>query len=319
MLTDLPVTLLDIYHAYARIRPWVRHTPLVKASSFKGNVWLKLENQQETGAFKLRGATNRLLTLREEEKKQGVVACSTGNHGRAVAFAANRLGVRSVICMSELVPQNKVDAVRSLGAEVRIIGRSQDDAQKEMDKLVREGMIPVPPFDHPEVVAGQGTIALEILEDQPDIDTILVPLSGGGLIAGIALALKIITPSIRVIGVSMERGAAMYASQQAGKPVEVEELPTLADSLGGGIGLNNRVTFPIVRECVDDIILLTEEEIAHGMRHLYFHEQQVVEGAGAVGAAALLAGKVPDTGNIATILSGKNIDMHAFHRVMNKT
>ncbi len=174
----------------------------------------------------------------------------------------------------------------------------------------------VPPFDDPLVIAGQGTIGLELLEDCPELAAVLVPLSGGGLIAGVALAVKTAKPQAQVIGVSMVRGAAMHASLAAGRPVEVGELPTLADSLGGGIGLANRWTFPMVRELVDEVVLLEEEEIAAGIRHAYWDEQEIVEGAGAVGIAALLAGKIRPPGPAAVVLSGRNIDMELHHHLV---
>jgi threonine dehydratase len=202
---------------------------------------------------------------------------------------------------------------------VRIVGRSQDEAQQEVERLVAEkGLVMVPPFDHPAVVAGQGTLGLEIVEQMPDVAIVLVPVSGGGLAAGVAAAVKACRPATRVIGLTMERGAAMQASLAAGKPVLVEEQPSLADSLGGGIGLDNRVTFRMCRELLDDIILLTEAEIAAGMRHAYAEEREILEGAGAVGIAALLAGKINNIeGPIAVVLSGRNVDMELHLRVMN--
>jgi threonine dehydratase len=174
----------------------------------------------------------------------------------------------------------------------------------------------LPPFDHPDIIAGQGTLGLELMEDCPELETALVPLSGGGLIAGVALAVKTVKPSARVIGISMTRGAAMHASLEAGRPVEVEELPTLADSLGGGIGLGNRWTFRMVRELVDGIVLLDEAEIAEAIRHAYGQEQEVVEGSGAVGIAALLTGKVRPRGPSVAVLSGRNIDMGLHQRLI---
>ena len=176
----------------------------------------------------------------------------------------------------------------------------------------------IPPFDHPHVIAGQGTLGLEILQQVPDLDTVLVQLSGGGLISGIALALKAQHPEVRIIGISMERGAAMAVSQAAGKPVEVEELPTLADSLGGGIGLDNHYTFTMVRDLVDEIILLEEDEIADGIRHAYFNEQVIIEGGGAVGLAALLADKARPGAKTVVLLSGKNIDMQLHRKIINQ-
>jgi threonine dehydratase len=317
------VTLRDVYEARRAIAPWVRRTPLKVSRSLStlagANVYLKLETVHDTGAFKIRGATNHLLHLTEEERARGVVTVSTGNHGRAVAYAAKRLGMRAVVCMSELVPGNKVEGVRDLGAEVRIVGRSQDDAEVEAHRLVsEEGMIPVHPFDDPHVIAGQGTIGIELLEDLPEIDGVIVPLSGGGLMGGIALALKSASPDIRVIGVSMERGPAMVESIRAGNPVPVEEVETLADSLGGGIGLENRYTFNLVREYVDDYLLVSEEEIAEAMRYLYANEGIIAEGGASVGVAALLAGRVDDVqGNVVCVISGSNVDMELFSRILN--
>src|SRR5690625_1772131 len=274
-------TLRDLHLARQRTRGLIRRTPLVRSDSLSESngapVYLKLENLQETGAFKLRGATNRLLTLMPDERARGVVTVSTGNHGRAVAFAARRLGMRAVVCLSHLVPENKKAAIRALGADLRVIGSSQDEASAEAERLVRdEGLIYVPPFDDFDVIAGQGTLGLEIVEACPEVEEVLVPLSGGGLIAGVALAVKGSLPGTRIVGLSMERGPAMYRSLQAGEPVEVREEESLADSLGGGIGLGNRFTFPLVRELVDDVLLLSETEIAAGMRHLFREDRLVV-------------------------------------------
>lgn len=272
-------------------------------------VFLKLENRQPTGSFKLRGATNAVLSLSGNEREWGLVTASTGNHGRALAHAASTQGLTATICLSSLVPRNKVEAIRALGADVRIIGKSQDDAMEEVMRLVRdESMNAISPFDDPRIIAGQGTVGLEIVEDLPELDTVLVPLSGGGLAAGVAAAVKAKLPQARVIGISMKRGAAMQASLEAGRPVNVEEQDTLADSLGGGIGLDNRWTFEMCRSLLDDVILLDEEEIAAGIRHAATQEGEVIEGAAAVGIAALLSGRIKPTGPTAIIVSGGNID-----------
>jgi threonine dehydratase len=208
--------------------------------------------------------------------------------------------------------------VQALGAEVRIVGRNQDDAEVVAKELAAErGLTFVSPFDDPFVIAGQGTIGLELLEDLPALDCVLVPLSGGGLIGGIALALKSADPRIRVIGVSMERGPAMIRSLEAGRPVAVEEEASLADSLGGGIGLDNRYTFALVRDYMDETVLVGETEIADAMRHCYWQERQIVEGGAAVGVAALLAGKAAPPGdNIVVLLSGGNVDMGRFTEIV---
>jgi threonine dehydratase len=312
----LSLSLADVLAARRAIAGIAVRTPLVPSphmSRLAGHeVLYKLETTQPVGAFKLRGAVNAVAAL--PPGTAGVTCCSTGNHGRALAFAARAKGLRAVVCMSSLVPQAKVDGIRALGAEVRIVGRSQDEAAVESRRLaVEEGLTEVPPFDHPLVVAGQGTIGLEMLEDRPDLAAILVPLSGGGLAAGVALAAKAIKPSIRVVGVTMDRGAAMRDSIRAGHPVEVDEVASLADSLGGGIGLDNRLTFPLCRDLLDDCILVGEDEIRDAIQTLYFEDRMVAEGAAVVGIAAIKSGRLREFGGpVATILTGRNVDMGVF-------
>ncbi|ARE83685.1 threonine dehydratase [Roseovarius sp. TM1035] len=310
--------LADVYAAAQVISGVADRTPLVPSpymSAVTGDDFLlKLENMQPIGAFKLRGALNAVAGAQDAA---GVTCCSTGNHGRGVAYAARARGLRAVICMSDLVPQAKVEGIRALGAEVRIIGRSQDAAQTEVERLVAEdGLTEISPFDDPLVIAGQGTIGLEIMAARPDTQTLLVPLSGGGLAAGVALAAKTIKPSLRVIGISMDRGAAMYESIRAGHPVEVEEVPSLADSLGGGVGMQNRLSYAMCRDLLDDVILVTEEEIYHAMQVLYYEDRIVAEGACVVGLAAVLSGKLAPQGPTATIITGRNLDMALFTKVM---
>ena len=316
------ITLRDLYVARARITPWIRRTPLVPSPSLSAlagaQVSLKLETAQDTGAFKLRGATNFIRASGEAARAPGVVTVSTGNHGRAVAHAARRVGARAVVCMSELVPGNKREAIEALGAETRIVGRSQDEAEVEARRLVaEEGFVLVHPFDDPLVIAGQGTVGIEILEDRPEVDTVIAALSGGGLISGVALALKAADPRTRIVGVTMAQGAAMYESVRAGRPVEVEEEHSLADSLGGGIGLDNRHTFELARALVDDYVLVSEPEIVRAMQHLYRHDRVIAEGGGAVAVAAVLEGAVPAlSGNVVCIVSGGNVDMAVFTRIV---
>ena len=316
------VSLADIEAAVETLAGQLRETPLVRSESLSAgtgaDIFLKLEHHQSTGSFKLRGATNAVRRLTDEERARGVVGVSTGNHGRGLAYAAREAGVSCIICMSRLVPANKVDGIKAQGAEVRIVGESQDDAQVEVDRLVaEEGRTMLPPFDHPHVIAGQGTLGLEILAQLPEAETLVVPVSGGGLIAGVARAAKALKPGIRIASVSMERGAAMVESQRAGKPIPVAELATLADALGGGIGLDNRYTFAMVRELVDELHLVSEEQIADAVSHAYWQEQQIVEGSGAVGIAALKAGLIEDPGVCVVVLSGGNIDMALHNRLIN--
>lgn len=309
------ITLRHVFLAQQTIAPLARRTPLIPSAALTDHagtaVHLKLEALQETGAFKLRGAANKILNLAPEEKERGVVTVSTGNHGRAVAYVARRLGIQAVICLSELVPANKVEALQRLGAEIVIHGRSYDDAGERAAQLEAErGLTMIHPFDDPEIIAGQGTIGLEVLQELPTVDTVLVPLSGGGLISGIGLALKSADPAIRVVGVSMERAPVMYHSLRAGKPVQMPEEPTLADSLRGGIGLDNRYTFSLVKRYVDDVVLVTEEEIAAAMAFALHEHHLALEGGGAVGIAALLYHKVADLGKTtAVVLSGGNVNM----------
>ncbi|MEQ8896450.1 MAG: hydroxyectoine utilization dehydratase EutB [Roseovarius sp.] len=311
-------TLADIHAAAQVLRGVADGTPLVPSpfmTEAGGQEFLlKLENMQPIGAFKLRGAFNAVANVMDAP---GVTCCSTGNHGRGVAFAAREKGMRAVIYMSELVPQAKVDGIRALGAEVRIAGRSQDEALAESLRLVEEeGLVEISPFDDAAVIAGQGTIGLEMLAKRPDLETILVPLSGGGLAAGVALAAKAIKPHIRVVGITMDRGAAMYESIKAGHPVEVEEVASLADSLGGGIGMANKLSFPMCRDLLDDVVLVSEEEIYHAMQVLYYEDRIVAEGACVVGMAAVLNGKVTLSGPTATIVTGRNLDMEMFTRMV---
>lgn len=318
MPTDA-LTLADVLAAASVIRGKADGTPLVPSHHLSERagyeVLLKLETAQPMGAFKLRGALNAMEGV--PAGAPGVVCCSTGNHGRAVAYAARQRGLRSVVCMSALVPEAKVAGIRALGAEVRIVGLSQDDAAEESVRLcAAEGLWQIPPFDDARVIAGQATIGLELLAARPDLEMILVPLSGGGLAAGVALAAKAIKPQIRVVGVSMERGAAMQASLMAGRPVEVTEYPSLADSLGGGIGLDNRLTFAMCRDLLDDVVLVSEESLRDAMQVLFHEERMVAEGASVAGIAAILTGAVRMAGPVATILTGRNLDMTGFAAVV---
>lgn len=316
----MTLTLKNIEAARQAISGKVVRTPLLPSlhlsKVFDNPIFLKMETMQPTGAFKIRGATNAALNVPVGTRT--LTCCSTGNHGRSVAYAARKLGLNAVIFMSSLVPQTKIDGISALGAEIRIVGTSQDDALAACQDLACEdGISEISPFDDPFVISGQGTIGLEILEDLPEIQTLLVPLSGGGLAAGVALAAKSIKPSLRVIGLTMDRGAAMNASIIAGRPVEVPEFPSLADSLGGGIGLANELSFSMCCELLDEIILVTEDEIYQAMQVLYYEDSHVAEGASVVGIAAGLAGKISHTnGSVATIITGRNVDMREYTKVV---
>ncbi|QUW22554.1 hydroxyectoine utilization dehydratase EutB [Sporosarcina sp. Marseille-Q4063] len=311
-----------IWKARNNIQNIIVETPLISSPVLSdrmgAEVYLKLENLQDIGAFKVRGAANKIISLTEEKKQCGVATFSTGNHGLAVAYVARKLGIKATVCISSRVPLAKVDAIRRAGADIVIIGESQDDAEKYCYELQeKHGMTVIKPFDDLEVIAGQGTIGLELLEALPDLDAVIVPLSGGGLIAGVAIALKSVNPMIQVIGVSMEGASVMNESIQAGKPVVLQEQDTLADSLLGGIGLNNEYTFDIVKNYVDDIILVSEDEIAQGMTFMVEHHRMVVEGAAAVGIAAIIQGKIQGRyKKVGTIITGNNIDFSVILEIL---
>lgn len=318
------ITLRDIYMARKRLAPIIRRTPLINSPSLTEYVgvpvYLKLDNLQHTGAFKIRGAANMILTLTADEKARGVITFSSGNHGRAVAYIAKQLGIKAVICLSKHVPSYRVEAIKRLGGEAVVYGKSQDEAMYHASELAKKQRLAwINTADDPCIIAGHGTIGLELLEDLPEIDTAIVPLSGGGLISGVALALKSANPAIRVIGVSPEVAPAMYHSLKAGHPVEIEEKDSIADSLLGGIGLDNQYSFRMVQEYVDDVILLSEEEIAEGMAFALHKDGLIVEGGGAVGIAALLTQKVRDIGEkIVLHVSGGNVDIPLLLKIAQK-
>lgn len=318
------LNLADIYTARARTAGFPRRTPVIEdprlGAALGGTVVLKAENLQKTGSFKIRGAANKILSLSLRERDRGVIAVSTGNHGRAVAYVAREAGASAVVCVSEAVPKNKLDAIRALGAELIMGGMTYDESEEHAERLREQrGLVMVHPFDDPTVIAGQGTIGIELLEDFPEVDTAVVPLSGGGLISGIGLTLKSARDDLHLVGVSMALGPAMVESLKAGKVVEVEEEPTLADALAGGIGKDNRYTLPLVQRLVDETVLLSESEIAGGIVYALEEHHLVVEGAGAVGLAALLYGKVKGLGkNVAVVLSGSNLNVEVLVRIASE-
>ncbi|MEC5423052.1 hydroxyectoine utilization dehydratase EutB [Virgibacillus sp. C22-A2] len=312
-MPESTVTLRDIWIARKRITPFINRTPLIYSpalSEIAGtSVHLKLENLNVSGSFKIRGAANKILSLTSEEKSRGVTTFSTGNFGMSVAYLAQQIGIKAVICISKRVPKAKVDALKQSGAEVEIYGESQDDAEQRSYELEKEqGLTVIHPFDDPSIIAGQGTIGLELLEELPEIDTVIGGLSGGGLHSGLGVALKSTDPSIQIIGVSTDKGATMYESIEAGKPITIKEQDTLADSLLGGIGLANQYTFELVQRVVDDILLVSEEEIAAGMNFMLDKHRMVIEGAAAAGIGAVLADKVKLGSHVAVVISGSSVD-----------
>ena len=315
------ISLDRIIEAHKKIAPYVNYTPLVYSDFLSQNrtVKLKLESFQITGSFKLRGAMNKLLSLSEEQKTRGVIAVSTGNHGKGVAYASSLLGIKSTIYMSSMVPQYRKEAIESLGAKVEIIGSNSDEADlhaREVSK--KENIILIHPFDDEDIIAGQGTVGLEMLKEFPEVDTVIIPTSGGGLIGGIALALKLQKPSVKVIAVSMERGPSMYESLKHGKPVDVEELETLADCLGGSIGLDNQYTFNIAKEIIDDFVLVDEDKIAEGIRLNFLEHRLVTEGAAATSVMVVKDHLSSHLGkNIICLICGGNIESKLFTKIIS--
>ncbi len=322
MSNSIP-SISDVFEATTRVYPIARVTPLLPsgfiAKEFKAkSVMLKCEFLQETGSFKIRGAANKIGSLTDEEKKRGVITFSTGNHGKAVSFVASHYLVPSLVCLSNRVPQYRVKAIEALNGVVIQEGNSQDEAEKAYLRIMEEKrMIPVVPFDDPYITSGQGTISLEIFNQHPDVDTLIIPLSGGGLLGGMAMAMKHIKPRVRIIGVSIARSPAMLQSLKEGKVVQVEEKDTIADSLLGGIGFDNSYTYNLVKQFVDEHVVVDEKEIKEAMR-LYFYEHGlVVEGGGAVSLAAILSNKV-DISNrhVVMPLTGRNVDYDTYLKVI---
>jgi threonine dehydratase len=283
-------------------------------------VYLKCENLQRTGSYKIRGAYNRLSKLTEEEKSRGVVAASAGNHAQGVAFAARELGIKATIFMPVGVALPKLSATRDYGAEVILRGTTVTEPLLAAAEYAREtGAILIPPFDHVDVVTGQGTLGLEILDQVPDLETVIVPIGGGGLISGVASALKQRAARdgrrIRVIGVQAENAAAYPPSLEAGEAVMISILPTIADGIA--VAKPGLLNFEIVRDAVDEIVTVTEDDTARALLVLLERAKLVVEPAGAVAVAAILAGKVTPTGPTVAILSGGNIDPLLMQRVIS--
>jgi threonine dehydratase len=319
------LTMAQVLASSKRIASIATRTPLKPSLSLSNDlgrpVSLKMETLQATGAFKLRGATNAILSLSDEARSRGVVTASSGNHGRAVAYVAKALGIPASICLSDLVPQSKVEAIRRLGADVHVGGKDQDAAMDVAHNIEStQGMSFISPFDNIDVIRGQATMGFEIIEDNPDVDTIVVPVSGGGLAAGVGFAVKTLKPDVKIIGVTMEHGASMYHSLAAGKPVNVEEVSTIADALQGGIGLDNVYSFDLCREFVDEVMLISDTQIMAAMTYAYRNEHLVLEGSGASGIGLLLDERASAFGdNIVTICSGDNIDPDTFMTVVART
>ncbi|MBX5484262.1 MAG: threonine ammonia-lyase [Myxococcaceae bacterium] len=317
------ITLQDIEEAFRRIDEAVYRTPCARSEHFKeagcSALYNKLENLQRTGSFKERGALNKMLSLSEAERSRGVIAASAGNHAQGVAFHAGRLGIKATIVMPERTPLIKVASTRYYGARVILSGNNYDEAYAEALRIQeKEGLTFIHPFNDPAVMAGQGTIALELMEQNPYLEMVVVPIGGGGLIAGIACAIKELNPRIQVIGVQAGMIASMKASRDAGKLVDVPAASTIADGIA--VKRPGDLTFGVIQRYVDDIVTVDEEEIANAILLMLEREKSVAEGAGAAPLAALINGKIPKAigRKVALIVSGGNIDVNVISRIIER-
>lgn len=314
------LTLDKIYHAAFVLREVARKTDLIHAPllSNDAEIYLKTENLQVTGSFKLRGAYYKISQLTEEQKAAGIIACSAGNHAQGVALAATRQGVKSVVCMPASAPISKVESTKRLGAEVVLTPGAYDDAYAKAIELQKEtGATLIHPFDDELVIAGQGTVGLEILDQMPDVDAVIVPIGGGGLISGVAFAIKQLRPSIKVYGVQAANAPSMYESRKQGEQITLASVSTFADGIA--VKHPGDTTFQMVQEYVDDIVTVSEDEIAAAILAMIEKQKLVSEGAGAVSVAAAMFGKLPIKGKkVACLVSGGNIDVNILSRVITR-
>lgn len=316
------IDLKAVQEAAALLQGRCRHTEMIPSHYFSGQtgipIHFKCENLQRTGSFKIRGALNFMLRQAPGTLRRGVIAASAGNHAQGVAFAARQSGVPSLVIMPEMTPLAKILATRGYGAEVILHGADFDTAVAEAKRLAAErDLLPVPAFDDPHIIAGQGTVALEILEDLPEAATLVVPVGGGGLIAGIAVAAKALRPGIRIVGVETSGIPTALLSRRSGEAVTVAGAQTLADGIA--VRRLGDLTFPLIERFVDDIITVEEEEIAQAIVSLLEKGKLVVEGAGAVTLAALLYRPPPELrGPAVCVLSGGNIDVQTLSRVVER-
>nr|WP_101541658.1 threonine ammonia-lyase [Clostridium ihumii] len=316
------ITLADVKKAQENLKGVARRTPLFVSSTFSKQtgyeVYLKCENKQKTGSFKLRGAYNKVASLTDEERARGVVASSAGNHAQGVAYAATAFGIKSTICMPVTAPLAKVQATKNYGATVIQHGEVYDDCYAKAVEVQKEtGATFLHPFDDEYVMAGQGTIALEILEDLPEVDTIIVPIGGGGIISGIAVAAKAIKPEVKIIGVQAEVIASSKASLEKGEIVTVNGSKSLADGIS--VKTPGTKTFEVIKKYVDEIVTVTEDEIANAIFSLVERNKVVAEGAGATPLAALLSGKIKNAGEkVVAVVSGGNIDIATVAKIIDR-
>lgn len=317
------LTLDNVYHARYVLKDAIRQTDLLHSSTLSKmcgcNIYLKTENLQTTGSFKVRGAYYKISKLTDEEKSKGVIACSAGNHAQGVALASKRFGIKSIICMPDGAPISKVEATRGYGAEVVLVPGVYDDAHNEAERLREKyGYTFIHPFDDEDVICGQGTIGLEILEQLKDVDVIVSPVGGGGLISGLAFAVKQLNPKIRVYGVQSAGAASMVNSLEQKKIITLPSVSTVADGIA--VKEPGKITFETCSKYVDDIVTVTDDEVSMAILTLIERKKMVAEGAGAVAVAAALFNKIPDVEgkNVVCLVSGGNIDVTILSRVINR-
>jgi threonine dehydratase len=316
------IQLSDIHSALSRIRADIRVSPCTHSETFSGltqnSIFLKLDNQQRTGAFKERGALNKLLTLTSEERSRGVIAASAGNHAQGVSYHAGRHGIRARIVMPLPTPLTKVSATRAYGAEVVLYGANYDEAYgKAIELSEQDRLTLIHAFDDDAVIAGQGTLGLEILSQHPNIEVIVSPIGGGGLIGGIACAVKETNPNVKIYGVQPARLPSMKAAVAQGKPVTLESAKTIADGIA--VRRAGERTLPLVQKYVDDIVTVEEEEIANAILLLLEREKTLAEGAGAAAIAAVLNRKLPlEDKRVAVLVCGGNIDVTLLSRIIER-
>ena len=314
------VTLDKMYHAAFVLKEVARKTDLIYAENLSknGQVYLKTENLQVTGSFKLRGAYYKISQLSDEQKKAGIIACSAGNHAQGVALASTRQGVRSVVYMPDSAPISKVEATKRLGAEVVLTKGAYDDAYAAAVQAQKEtGATLIHPFDDDEVIAGQGTIGLEILEQMRDVDAVVVPIGGGGLISGVAYAIKQLQPNVKVYGVQAANAPSMFESHRQGHQITLDTVHTFADGIA--VKHPGDTTFSMVEKYVDDIVTVSEDEIATAILTMIEKQKLIAEGAGAVSVAAVMFNKIPVEGKkVICLVSGGNIDVNILSRVITR-
>ena len=314
------VTLDKIYHAAFVLKQVARRTDMIFAPKLSTDceLYLKTENFQLTGSFKLRGAYYKISQLSEEQRAAGIIACSAGNHAQGVALAASRMGIKSIICMPDGAPISKVESTKALGAEVCLVKGAYDDAYAHACRLQQEtGSTFIHPFNDDEVIAGQGTIGLEILDQLADVDAVICPIGGGGLISGVAYAIKTLNPGVKVYGVQAENAPSMARSVETGEAVTLDTVQTFADGIA--VKHPGDVTFEMVRKYVDQVVTVSEDEIAAAILALIEKQKLIAEGAGAVSVAAAMFHKLPIEGKkVVCIVSGGNIDVNILSRVITR-